>query len=97
MAKYSKMERFGITVILILLIIIVIGVVFIFTKRGTEKVVITEDVKKVNQQLGESIQETLIKDENKEEVEFSASKQNEEIKSEEYNKKIDKSKPVLVF
>jgi hypothetical protein len=37
MAKYSRMEKFGITVVLILVVVITIGIVLVLTNRGNEE------------------------------------------------------------
>ena len=98
MAKYSRMERFGITIILILVVIVVIGIVLVLTNKGNEESIIIEEVEKANQQISEDtqLQEALQKG-NDEKVEFPGSKPAEKIKEEEYNKEIDRSKPELVF
>lgn len=98
MAKYSRIERFGITVILILVVIIAVGMFLVLTNRGNEEGIITEEVKNANQQISEDnqVQEAL-QTENDEKVEFPKSEPAEKIEAEEYNKEIDRSKPELIF
>ena len=98
MAKYSRIERFGITIILILVAIIAVGMFLVLTNKGTEEGMITEEGEKANQQISEDtqLQEALQKG-NDEKVEFPGSKPAEKIKEEEYNKEIDRSKPELIF
>lgn len=97
MAKYSRMERFGITVILILVVIIAVGIVLILINRSTEEDKIVRELKEVKQQIGESTQESSISENNEEKIEIPVEKKAEEIELKEYNKEIDKSKPELIF
>ena len=98
MAKYSRIERFGITIILILVVIITIGIVLVLTNRGTEEGIITEEEEKANQQISEGNQlQEAVQTENDEKVEFPKSEPAEKIEAEEYNKEIDRSKPELIF
>lgn len=98
MAKYSRTERFGITVILILVVVITIGIVLVLSNRGNEEGIITEETKRANQQISEDNQlQEALPTENDEKVEFPESKPDEKIEAEEYNKEIDRSKPELIF
>lgn len=98
MSKYSRMEKFGITVVLILVVVIAIGIVLVLTNRGNEKGIITKEAKKADQQIIEDnqVQEAL-QTKNDEKVEFPESEPAEKIEAEEYNKEIDRSKPELIF
>ena len=96
MAKYSRIERFGITIILILVVIVAIGIVLVLTNRGNEEGIIIEETKRANQQISKDTEETLPTG-NDEKVEFPGSKPAEKIEAEEYNKEIDRSKPELIF
>jgi competence protein ComGC len=92
------MEKFGITVVLILVVVITIGIVLVLTNRGNEEDIITEEAKRANQQISvdNQVQETLPTG-NDEKVEFPGSKPAEKIEAEEHNKEIDRSKPELIF
>jgi len=98
MAKYSRIERFGITIILILVVIIAVGMFLVLNNRGNEESIITEEEKKANQQIIESNQlQEALPTENDEKVEFPEVEPAKKIEAEEYNKEIDRSKPELVF
>ncbi len=90
MAKYSRMEKFGITVVLILVVVITIGIVLVLTNKGNEESIIIEEVEKANQQISEDTQETLPTG-NDEKVEFPGSKPAEKIETEEHNNGKDNS------
>ena len=98
MAKYSRIERFGITIILILVVIVVIGIVLVLTNKGTEEDIITEEGEKANQQISEDTQvQEALQTENDEKLELPEGEPAEKIETEEYNKEIDRSKPELIF
>ena len=98
MAKYSRIERFGITIILILVAIIAVGMFLVLTNKGTEEGMITEEGEKANQQISEDTQlQEALQTENDEKVEFPEGEPAEKIEAEEYNKEIDRSKPELIF
>lgn len=98
MAKYSRIERFGITIILILVVIIAVGMFLVLTNRGNEEDIITEEEEKANQQIIEDNQvQEAVQTENDEKVEFPESEPAKKIEPEEYNKELDRSKPELIF